>query len=417
MDESPPEAGEAAGVDLLSQVRDSIQSILALPISDTLSVDYVLSVCLANTWSAEPEPVWGYLVGPPGSAKTELLRTLDGWTCAHAVDELTENALASGHESEEGEDPSLLPQLHGKVLVIKDFSSFTGQSAQSVTKVLSVLRSAYDGSYAKASGKAGARAYVSKFGVLVATTPVVDEFMSEHQRLGERFLMFRVSRTGAGTRQSRTARLSHVRARMEGKNEWRAALRGAVQDTLQQTLTRVRPTPPSRVLVPPEVGETIDNVADLTCRLRTSPHNERPTDAEFGGRLVQQFTNLLRARASLSGRAAVGVNDLLLLRRVAEDTLPLSAHHVFRVLYGEGQRHQAITSDQLSDWSGVAKGEVLNLMRQWSYLGVVARSGYRYRLSADSAEQTHLTGMFSSPGADALVHALPSEEVGGSIPG
>lgn len=378
-----------------------MQNILHLPGDDSLAIDYMAAIAVVNTWHTDPEPVWGYLVGPPGSAKTEILRTLDSWSLSHAIDELTPNALASGADDENsGEDHSLLPKLNGKVLIIKDFTTFIGMSKDTIAKVLSVLRAAYDGAYAKSSAKAGLREYSCKFGIIAAVTPVIDRFLSENQKLGERFLMFRIQRRGSGCRHDRVARLTHVRSKMQGKSSWRAALRITTQSQLNALKNRIQRIDPATIAIPPDIGTILDNLADLLARLRTAPFRGTPADAESGSRLVQQLTNLARARAVCECRIAVTHDDLRFVRRIAEDTLPALAHSVYSYLLNASRRQSRlwVSADQICQWTKYPPDEVHDLLNQYQYLSIAERapdSSGRWRLTDDSVEQANVADLFS----------------------
>ena len=86
-------------------------------------IDVVFGVVLANR--LDSKPVWLYLVIPPGGGKTEVLQALDGpGREIYALSILTPQTLISGQILKRGQhDPSLLPKLDGKTLVLKDFTA------------------------------------------------------------------------------------------------------------------------------------------------------------------------------------------------------------------------------------------------------------------------------------------------------
>ena len=396
----------------LTQVRDALQDILGLSDDDALAIDYMTTLAIANTWHKDPEPVWGYLVGPPGSAKTEILRTLDGWKYSKSVDELTENALASGANDENGEDHSLLPQLNGKLFVIKDFTTVMGANDRVVEKVLSVLRAAYDGSYSKASAKEGQRSYTCKFGMLAAVTPVIDQFLSSTQKLGERFVLLRLQRNGTGSRRDRTRQLRHVRSRMENKAQWRASLRLTVQTILSSIRETNRLIDPSTILVSETYGERLDNIADLVCRLRTTSFKGQTTEAEAGSRLVQQLTNLAKARAMCDQRSTVNEEDLNFVARIAEDTMPRPVHNLFALLYKSGCANRHVTADQLSSWTSTPVDYIHEMLRQYHFLGIaeqqLSNNKRAWKLSSDTLEQAHIAALFPQTTNSKTTSSVPS---------
>ncbi|MCH6574633.1 MAG: DUF2877 domain-containing protein [Bacteroidetes bacterium] len=93
-----------------------------------------------------------------------------------------------------GGDPSLIPKLNGKVLVIKDFTTILGMHQGSKEEIFSQLRDVYDGSFDKQYGNGIRMIYKSKFGILAGVTPAIDGQASLHASMGERFLKFRTDK-------------------------------------------------------------------------------------------------------------------------------------------------------------------------------------------------------------------------------
>lgn len=387
------------GRDSLADIRQSIQDVLNLPNRDLPIVDFVVCLAVINTWSADVEPVWGFVVGPPGSAKTEVLRTLEGWPFARFVDELTENSLASGYEDDEGNDPSLLPQLNGKILIMRDFSSLTGTHRDTLTKVLGVLRAAYDGTYTKSSGKAGPRSYAARFGVVIATTPVFDAVLADNQQLGERFVAFRMMR-GEPSLADRMALLAHVQTRMEHKTAWRAALRTHVQASITAIRQRVQHCKPTDVFLTDDQSLLLRMMADMVCRLRTRPHKDAPGEAEVASRFVQQITNLALARAACSGRSSCNDGDIAFARRLSLDSLPDASYRVMSAIY----HTNPLVGHRIVDLAHIARlpmDTVSSLLHQYNYLHIVSavegRGATTYCLEDETLAQIAATSLFKPP--------------------
>jgi len=385
--------------DRLAGAKDAIQKTLRLPSRDATVIDFVLSLAVVNTWFADVEPVWGFVVGPPGSAKTEVLRTLEGWEYAHFVDELTENALASGFESDDGEDPSLLPKLNGRILILRDFSSLTGTHRDTLTKVLGVLRAAYDGSYTKAGGMSGIKSYTSKFGVIIATTPVFDTVLSANQQLGERFVTFRMMR-GEPSLEDRMLFLEHVQTRMDKKTAWRATLRETIQGALSAIRLYTKEIKPSSISLSPAHRLVLRMMADMVCRLRTRPHGDTPAEAEVASRFVQQLTNMVLARAACCGRMASNDEDIAFARRLACDSLPDPAYRIMDAFY----RKDIFIGHRITDLVRTARLSmdiVSSLVHQYHYLHLVSavegHGSTSYCLEDETIEQVAATGLFNPP--------------------
>lgn len=383
----------------LKEIKDSFQEILKLESGDVNAIDFVLCLSVLNQWSKDLEPVWGYIVGPPGSAKTEILRTLDGWTHAYTVDELTGNALASGYIDEQGnkDDPSLLPKLHQKVLVIKDFTSFSSGEANTILKILSTLRAAYDGTYTKHSGAADTRSYECRFGILAATVPTIDAFMRENQKLGERFVSLRIRRDGSGTIAERTRRLRHVMNMTKNKVQWRANLREVVQTRLTHFLSSC-PIKPEDIQISESNHEQLAIIADLISRLRTTPYDGMPAAAESGGRIVQQFYNIVRAKCALEGRLELDSTDIDLVIRVAQDTLPFVLRKIIEILFVAMLRPKRnyVSADELAKFCTGGEEGLHHTLRQYKFLGIIEKaSANSYKLSDEAFSQIMASGIFN----------------------
>ena len=99
-------------------------------------------------------PVWMFLVGPPGSAKTATLTALNRYDKIYATSSLTTHALISGGNFHDGIDPSLIPRLDGKVMIIKDFTSILAMRDTEKDEIFGILRDAYDGKCGRSLARA-----------------------------------------------------------------------------------------------------------------------------------------------------------------------------------------------------------------------------------------------------------------------
>jgi hypothetical protein len=169
------------------EVYDIFRKWLHIP--DTTMLDVIFGTVIANRLSGDP--LWLFIVAPPGATKTEPLMSLSGGSKIETISSLTPHVLISGANFGGGGDPSLIPTLNGKILIIKDFTAILGLSVQERDEIFSILRDAYDGECSKPFGNGIFRKYKSKFGILAAVTPAIELFVEEHAQLGERFLRWR----------------------------------------------------------------------------------------------------------------------------------------------------------------------------------------------------------------------------------
>jgi len=169
-------------------------------ISEHIYMDHdpdFLPVVMATALSIQldTEGVWLLVLAPPSSGKSMVSLLSKSSKCV-MVSTLTPNSLISGARAEDcfdGKDPSLLPQLDGKIMVIKDASTISSMPKHYRDAIFSQLRSAYDGDMERKATGLGSREFSSKFAVIIAGTPDFERSRTLEGNLGERFLTFRPS--------------------------------------------------------------------------------------------------------------------------------------------------------------------------------------------------------------------------------
>jgi len=309
----------------LKSLRRAFQSTLKLPPDDSHLSDYLLALFLANQMKTVADPVWGWLAGPPGSGKNEAMRVFADHPNTYFISEVTENALMSGYvdDDDPDRDPSLLPLLDGRTMVVEDTSGLLKMRETAIDSLMGTLRNLYGGEQqTKASGSAGQRSYKSRFGILFGATGLIDTIQGKHSQLGERFITFRICRrTARHPLSARMKTLDHVFASMAGKKEWRQRLKTIGHDALNAAIAHI--TREGETIAMDDATRTqLFFLADLVARLRTVPVGNMPTDPEPGTRLIQQFVTLGTARALADHRTTWEPQDTWFVQRLAADTLP-----------------------------------------------------------------------------------------------
>src|SRR5262249_10425450 len=136
------------------------------------------------------EPVWLLIVGPPSSAKTEMLGFLAELPEVESLSELTARTFASGLTGPN--DPSLLARLKTELLIFKDFTSVLELHREERQRALAQLREIYDGRFDKTWGTGKVFHWQGRLGFLAACTPVIDRHYSVMSILGQRFVLLRL---------------------------------------------------------------------------------------------------------------------------------------------------------------------------------------------------------------------------------
>jgi hypothetical protein len=261
-------------------------------------LDVIFGTVLANR--LQGDPVWLFIVAPPGGTKSEPLMTLNGCAGIETLSSLTPPTLISGH-SLGGVDPSLIPLLDGKTLVIKDFTVIMGLPQVEREEIQAILRDAYDGECKRVFANGVTRSYKSHFGILAGVTPAIETYADENTRLGERFLRWRNwIPADFGSRRKYIQRALDNTAR---EDEMRMELSGSAKRILIADYSSRIPK------LTKEINDLMINIADWIATLRgvvvrdKYRHNAlyKPTP-ELGTRLCKELLKLFMGIAMLHGK-------------------------------------------------------------------------------------------------------------------
>ena len=99
--------------------------------------------------------------------------------------------MISGWRTADGRDPSLIPKLKGRTLILKDFTEVLDSHRSTRDEIYSIMRGAYDGSVEKVYGNGVRRIYPEvHFSVVAGVTQKI--YAERSASLGERFLMLHI---------------------------------------------------------------------------------------------------------------------------------------------------------------------------------------------------------------------------------
>jgi hypothetical protein len=310
-------------------------------------------------------PLWMHLVAPPGGGKTLLISSV--MKCLNVImrSTLTPHSLISGFVKGGGEDPSLLPKLHHKILAVKDFTTILSMPRVHKDELLGVLRDAYDGNAAKEFGNGVLRQYESVFNMITGVTQQI--YGERSASLGERFLMMHIVK-GVAARHKDQIRAS---IRNVGKEvEIAAELTEAAKSFLDVAVNED---------AIPQLDEwTVERVialAELVAMLRASverdPRGERKLlyrpQHEVATRLAAQFTKLLMGLGLVNTPASIGDDEYRILARIAIDTcVGFNLEAIASLSDNPGQ-----TMDELSADCNLAKNTLRDQVDDLRELGAI----------------------------------------------
>lgn len=371
--ESSPQPSKWKTPPTLAQVMEVFHKWLHLESTDAIKI---MLACVVSQ-SMDGPPVWVFLVGPPGSAKTAILASLNTFSKIYSTSSLTVHALISGANWKESMDPSLIPKLNGKIMVVKDFTSILSMRDTEKEEIFGILRDAYDGKCGKVFGNGVERNYVSRFTVLAAVTPRIYDMSHQQTALGERFLKYAV-----GDNLQHTAEKDIISRAIQNINS-EAKMNNEFQDVVSAFLDRT-----VNLKIVPTISEEIERqiiaLAMFGARLRGSVSRDtyrneimtsRPS-AEIGSRLGIQLAKLAKSLAMVQGRKTVIDADVKLLKKVTLDTIPQRNEDLFRHMLRLCQKPLAtVTTSTLSTITRYPMATVSRLLQDMDVLDIVVKKG------------------------------------------
>lgn len=311
-----------------------------------------LAVCVAVVASAGSRgtPLWLFLVGPPGSGKSEMLLAFSQLEerCLF-LSRLTSEAFISGFS---GEDNSVMSYLRNRTLIIKDFTSVKAMSQEKQVDLFGMLRDAYDGEVAKPFGNdVGIRSYKDCwFPMLAGVTHIIHA--DNQSAYGERFLKFELLDEFHDVMKQTNAAMD------KADNDAKAAepdntLKNAIIAFFEQRefnrnkLPKVKKT---------KYEAKIVALAQIVAIVRTSADRKgqnyayRPTP-ENPGRLGSQFVKLSQHLCWVLGKTRMDDEVYNIVRKTATDTVVSWALEIVKALI---KNPQGLTMAELTQEMHVA---------------------------------------------------------------
>lgn len=346
-----------------------------LYITDPDALDIVFAVGISEQLPGDP--LWLFLIAPPGGCKTEILRAFEGEQYYHLSD-LTSKTFVSGLMLGQGKErrkiDDLLPQLDRKTLIFKDFTTALEKGREERQEIFAQLREIYDGRFAKKFGSIDEKVeYFVRFGLIAGVTPIIDKHWKLMQQLGERFLKYRWDEDEDATTRKAEAN--------EGQE---AEMRVDIEEAVMGFLSFLDVQEPT---FPPELVEPLILAAKFLANIRTPvtihaghsdfyfdfiPTPERPT------RLVKQLKRLAKALAVVRSHPAVTEADIETAIKVALSTAPPDRLAVLQAI--QTQQHATLdgcTITQIGKIVALPETSIRNITKQLHMLSMIRENKVR----------------------------------------
>ena len=268
-------------------------------------------------------PLWLFIVGPAGSGKSMILQSISDNPETHFESSLGAKTLVSGWKSDEGNDPSLLPRIIGKTLIIKEYTEIMALPSKEQEQVFSSLRGAYDGRVDRIYANEVTRVYPAPgsghktchFSILAGVTNTIHAHGKAE--LGERFLKYQMFPDNHDP-------IDQIKAAMDNtlKQEFpEIELRKVTKAFIKHMTSKDFIAP----IVPKSVLNKIIGLSQLVAIIRANVERSKGELAyraspEVGTRLAKQFLKLAQCIAFTLGKSRVDKECFSLVQRVGMDT-------------------------------------------------------------------------------------------------
>jgi hypothetical protein len=284
--------------------------------------------------------LWLIAPGPASSGKTEAVMPLRGYRKAKFVDSLTTEAFASGYKDKKSKrGKSLLDELDGRSLVIRDMSTFFSAQDTKVKKLLGDLASIHDGMFSKATANetegSSTTDYENRFSFIAGVTPAsLKKHHNYMATIGAKFLMVRVP---PATAEEKAA--AYTLADDPKKAEHIKALNAAVHAHLDDVIAKRE-----AVQITKAQGKRLEVMSELVAQGRTlvswepvfgegvKRYEKVIGETEGSVRAYQQLRTLLRSLAMVRGHAKPTVEDMDDVRHLALSSVTPERGAILRLL-------------------------------------------------------------------------------------
>jgi len=373
-----------------------------LELRSTDALDVLFGTVIANRLASNP--VWMFFVGSSGTAKTELVQSLDECPEVVHLSSLTPNTLISGSGAG-GSDPSLVPKLDGKVFTVKDFTMLMQMPEQAQAAIISQFRDAYDGTCAKGYGTGVIRYYKSKFGFISAVTHAIEQLLEGGTALGERFLSFKMEERHS---------FNDVLPVLE--KVWEHAITGS-NDTMRSELKAVAEEVlnfdfGNRIGIPSFVKDKTMAMAYWVSRMRgtitrSSTYKKEVTHrpyVELPTRLVSQFASLLMGIGLFRQCPEVGLEELKIIKHIGLSSVPYHLDKITKSMWDEQiitRANAEFTTEDLCDLIGMPYDTTYRFVENLEQLKLVTKKktkldSVRWGLSKDAKHIIELGEIYPS---------------------
>lgn len=302
-----------------------------------------LGVVLSNHLEGD-NPLWVFVVGPPGSGKTSMVSPFAAHEGCVFRSNLGPKELVSGYPG--NPDPSLLPLLFGKTLILKDMTELLGMPPTVQEEVFSTLRGAYDGHVSRSYGNGVKREYTGRFSMIAGVTNKIHG--QSRANLGERYLKYQLLPQKKD--YDPTAVIDAAIANIGRESIMLEALGDVTNSFLDRAIDHDR----CKRYISKDQQARINALAQIIALLRGQVERKEYGDndvlyrpqGEVGSRLGVQLFKTAMVVAEVSGAGKLLPADFALVERIAFDTA--IGWHLDVIQAMMEQKHEDLSSKDIA---------------------------------------------------------------------
>ena len=355
------------------------------------------------------DAVWVFMVASPGVGKTEILGSFKYCEDVFITSSITPNALISGAvATKNGQDPSLLPKLNGKSLVVKDFAAIQTMRDTDRDALMGILRDAYDGSATKVFGTGETKAYESKFSFLAGVTPSIYQLDHQFSALGERFLKFFM-----GDFLEHKNQISVIQQALDNvgqEDQMREEVAAATRSYVENIKSFIRSPNFVMPVLNKDTEWKIAHLAAWVARMKGVVSMDKfqkdvmlnKAYSEVGTRTGKQLKTIMLRFPTLLFRGHETDLEYILIKKLALDTVSARREDLFRCVYNKCKHpDDSIDVGTICHETKYSLSTVYRTIEDLVALNILEKIGIkkpsRYMPSKTMRELTEISGLYEDP--------------------
>ena len=309
--------------------EDAVHAFLLL--KDPYIIKLVPALLLTHRLPGDP--VWAFLVAPPGGSKTEFIKAMTGIESVYPISSLTSKTLVSGAKTGGKNQASLLMRVQDGYLTFEDFTTLASEHRDETSAIMGQLRAIYGGKFDKEFGTGETISWEGKITLIAGATHAIHAFRSLFSNMGERFLIYQIEQPGREDAAMRTMENHETGDVHKMRGEMAAALKHLIDEVIE--------IPEKMPKVSTNMRKELVDIAEFTTRARStverdwrSPKKEiievyppeMPT--RFAAQLQKLAEALMIINYHINGRMELLVDDNELLKKIGFDSISITKRKV-----------------------------------------------------------------------------------------